>query len=231
MFSLPRLIPTIEAEYLERLTKDGPNWLLSEGKSLLSHPNYLEITEYFASSGAKAIQIILQEKELDNISNIKNSHPNLAIIGGGGIRSIDSALNFIKKGSDYVVIGGYLSQNLEELPKYVAALGTHLIVSVDDIDGMLATNRNIKTLVYCEYLAKQHVNTVIYVNEATKLKNQGINIDRFEKIRSIIPTVNLIYSGGISSKKDILELINVGADSMILGTYAYNHCKVFGELV
>ncbi len=229
--NLPRLIPAIETEYLERLAKNGSKWVLNVDKLMPPKADYKELTTYFVESGVKAVQLILESSQLDTLSDMRSSYPDLTIIGGGGIRSIDSALSYIQKGVDYVVIGRYLSQNPNELQKFIDALGTRLIVSIDDNDGVIATNHKIKTLDYCQHISKHSISTIIYVNDSHKLQNQGINTANFKKIKEIMPTVNIIYSGGVSSKKDINELIKFGADSIILGTYAYNHVEIFMEQI
>lgn len=229
--NLPQLIPAIETEYLERLAKNSSKWVLSGDKLIPPQASYEELIACFVESGAKAVQLILETSQVDTISDIRRLYPDLTIIGGGGIRSIDSALSYIQKGADYVVMGRYLSQNPNEIQKYIDALGTHLIISVDDKDGVIATNHKIKTLDYCQHISKHSISTIIYVNDSHKLQNQGINTDNFKKIKEIMPTVNIIYSGGVSSKKDINELIKLGADSIILGTYAYNYVEIFMEQI
>jgi len=170
--------------------------------------------------GANVLQIIV-EKDNGIIRKVKEKYPSLCIIGGGNINSIRKAREFLNNQSDYIVIGRLFAQNLNLIKDYLRLFGEHLIVSIDDRAGSLATNKNVSTTDFSILLANNKVKNIVYVSENTKLTG-CINLLGFEKVRSIIKDSIIIYSGGVSSLGDINVLKNAGADSIIVGTALYN---------
>ena len=59
---------------------------------------------------------------------------------------------------------------------------------------------------------------------------QGSSVDLYKRIKEKSPDINLIASGGISSLKDIDEVINAGCSGVIIGKAIYEGNIKLSEL-
>ena len=116
----------------------------------------------------------------------------------------------------------------ENIALFVKNFNEKLVCSVPDMSGYLTPDKKVKTRSYLKLVMHSGVHNIIYVDDATKLKG-GVDIKKFREIRSITNGSNLVYSGGIRNLKDISNLKEAGADSVIVGTALHNGSIDFTE--
>lgn len=208
------LIPTVEEEYFNKINFPLDHVYLDNGKESY----FLQIAQHFYKNKFRILQVITENPSV--IEKIKEYCQDAKIIAGGHISSIKEAENFLNCQSDYIIIERLFAQKPSLVKSYFKLFGRHLIVSIGDKDGFLAGNKDIRTEEFAHLLGKLKVRNVLYVFHETNLSG-GLNLEAFKKIRNIIGSSNVGYSGGISSLDDIEKLRNLGANFVVVGTALY----------
>ncbi len=215
---LHTIIPCIENEYTNRLRKIDDRIILTEkiGQGI----SFLNATEYLVKKGARIIQVI-DESGIANIELIKQQFPQLIIIAGGAIDSVEKGQEYLYAGSDYIIISRYFTFHPEKINKLANKFKNKLIVSIDDKDGYLESNMHMSIFEYANILVENNIDNIVYVNSSIRLTNKKVSLERFKRIRSIFKNKCVIYSGGIRTTKDLDILKKTGADGIIAGTASY----------
>lgn len=208
------LIPAVEEEYFKKIKFTvGPSDL-NEG----SESRFIKISQYFYKNKFRVLQIITEDPSI--IRKIKEYCSDAIIIGGGHINSIEEATNFLNNQSDYIIVERLFARKPSLIKSYLKLFGKHLIVSIGDKNGFLSYNENIRTEEFANMLGETRLKNVLYVSDKTKLTG-FINLKMFKKVRDIMGSGNIGYSGGISSLDDLKMLKNLGANFVVVGTAFY----------
>jgi len=203
------IIGCVEQEYLRFITSDKFNEH--------NDTSFWKAAKLLIDRGVKTLQVITDESQIRLVKKLKNKFPQLVIIAGGNIQSSTSAKAFLQAGADYIVIERYFQNHPNKIGSFSKIFGKHLIASISD-------NSTIESLLSQISLFKKNgVRTILYVNEKRKLLTEGVSIDNFSKIRGLVPSAHLIYSGGVTQYEDIKRLCKTGADSILIGTALYTH--------
>lgn len=217
----PFLILAIEKEYLNRLKNINQTLILEQNPSQ-QIVNPLTIIQYYYPQGLKYVQIIDESENLLLFKGIKENFPQLQVIGGGKIDSINRAEKFIQVGCDYLVVGRYFIEHPEKIALFLKKFDHKLIVSIDDQNAYI-NHSQIKTTDFIKSISQFAIKNLLYVNCSKILKNQGVAIDSpiLNSIKTYFPQVKLIYSGGVKSSADIKALSTIGVNAIIVGTALY----------
>ncbi len=210
------IIPAVEKEYLSKYSLFGNK--------------YIEVCKYFQRQGADLIQVIFDHPKIKLVKTLMDKLDSTGLIIGGNISHKKEIKGILTAGAEFVVIGRYFVLHPERIKGYLEYFGKHLIFSVDDSRGYITANKNIKTLDYVNILVQNKAKNMVYVSDATKLKGE-INLRLFKQIRKITKNSSLIYSGGVQTINDIINLKNAGADSIIAGTALYENSLNYKEAV
>ncbi len=190
----------------------------------------LKIVTSFVNDGATQLHIVdLNATKGDLTQNIEiirslAKHISIPMQIGGGIRTYDRALELIQLGVSKIIIG---TKALDPvfLKQMVEAFGDKLIVSIDDINGKIATHgwmdvTSIDALSFCISLEQQGVKTIVYTDIS---KDGMLEGPQFEFYETLVKQTNLniIASGGVSSLDDLLRLKEIGVYGVIVGKALY----------
>jgi len=216
---------------------------IKNGKCVrLTQGDYNRVTEYgddpvevakkWESQGADIIHIVdldgAKSGQLINLEVIKKivASVNIPIQIGGGIRTTDSVENYIKAGVMRVIIGTAAVTQPEWLKDMVAKHDDKICVSIDAINGNIATEgwQNVLSLNAVDYILELEsigVKTIVYTDISKDGMLKGPNFEMYEVIDKQT-NVDIIASGGVTTLADVKRLKEIDMYGAIIGKALYD---------
>lgn len=191
----------------------------------------VEAAARFAAMGVKHLHIV----DLDGAKDGRPTNTELikrvvAAFGGfcevgGGIRGMQTALDYIEAGVSRVILGTAALKDPAFLAEAVKRLGRRLAVGVDARDGLVAAEGWLETAgtdsyEFCESMAKAGVKTVIYTDISRDGTLGGSNIEAYRKLCGI-DGLEVVASGGVSGLDELRLLAAAGCEAAIIGKAVY----------
>lgn len=145
---------------------------------------------------------------------------------GGGIRSIDVIENYLNSGVNRVIIGTAAINNPVFLQEAVATFKERIVVSIDARDGFVATDgwtdtSDVSALELVKKLEEIGVQTIVYTDIAKDGMLQGPNLEEQKAINEAT-NIDVIASGGVTTKEDIRNLRQLNLYGAIVGKALYD---------
>ncbi len=192
----------------------------------------LGAAEYFVEQGADEIHIV----DLDGarqgkpgnrnlILDIINELQGVEIQVGGGIRSIQTAGEYLRRGAGAIIVGTTAVKNPYLIGEMIQQFGAdRVIVSLDARNGSLALSgweeeSGVGVKTHLSRLLDHGVSRIIYTDISRDGTLEGPNIDALQSIGRY--EVEVTVSGGISSQDELEELKEHGITRAIVGTALY----------
>ncbi|WP_106495000.1 1-(5-phosphoribosyl)-5-[(5-phosphoribosylamino)methylideneamino]imidazole-4-carboxamide isomerase [Lentibacillus sp. Marseille-P4043] len=154
---------------------------------------------------------------------------------GGGIRSMDIIETYLSLGVNRVIIGTAAINDKVFLQRAVEKYKDKIAVSIDARNGYVATNgwvemSNVKAIDLVKELEQFGIGTVIYTDI---LKDGMVSGPNFSELRAMneATSINIIASGGVSSKDDIERLRSLDLYGAIIGKALYDGSLSFQSLM
>lgn len=191
----------------------------------------LEAALSFEEAGAQWIHMV-------DLEGAKSGHPvNQATLReirkeskaklevGGGIRSLESALELVDLGIDRVVIGSRAIEDPAEAVKIINRLGPKAAIGLDLRDGRPALHgwtqvSDLDGLEYAKKLEEQGAQCFIVTDIATDGRLTGPNLPLMEAFARSLKA-EVIASGGVSRLQDLADLAKAKAAGVIVGKAIY----------
>jgi len=179
--------------------------------------SYLHIIDLNAAMGAG-----------DNLDLIRKllSEVNVKAQVGGGIRSLEKAMNLLRWGADKVIFGTAAIQWPTIVKEAIELVGGERVMVALDVRGGKLSIEGWRTQV--EYsiieLAKKFedmgVGSLLFTNVDVEGKMKGIPTDM---IRTILRSVKipLFVAGGVASLEDVRAVRDAGAAGLVIGRALY----------
>lgn len=144
---------------------------------------------------------------------------------GGGIRDEARIQAYLQAGVSRVILGTVAITDYPFVQRMAQKYGAAIAVGVDARDGMVAVNgwkqiTDTPSLAFCEKLAGDGVQTVIYTDISKDGTLSGTNLEAYRAL-SKIQGLNIVASGGISYEHEILALKEMGIGAAIVGKAVY----------
>ncbi len=157
---------------------------------------------------------------------IKKELPEVELEVGGGIRTLETASEFLRKGADYLVMGTALTRKdfLERLVQKIAP--DKIVASADTIEGKVALRgwlekSNLSPEEFIENLLEYGVKSFLVTSIARDGTLEGPDLALYERLKEKFENrIFLIASGGVSSLEDIKKLRGL-ADAVVVGKALY----------
>ena len=215
--------------------KDGRCVRLTQGKFdqvSIYNDNPAEVARLWESMGAQYIHLV-------DLDGAKDGSPasrdmvksvidavDIPVQVGGGIRSLERADQLIALGARRIILGT-AAVNDRELTQAVAErYPGRTAVSVDAVNGMAAVNGWAKVsdtdvLDICAFMQEIGINTLIYTDILMDGMLKGPNFGEYERLMRET-SLDIIASGGVTTKKDITRLAQMGIYGAIVGKALYD---------
>lgn len=150
---------------------------------------------------------------------------NLKVEIGGGIRSLDTIRKYLDAGVERVILGTKAVTDPAFLEESLDKFGRHIAVGVDIKDGKIAIKGWLETAQdsvedFFTKLCKLGVSTVICTDVSKDGMLAGTNVDLYRQLSRKF-ALDLIASGGVSSREDLARLKELGLYGAILGKALY----------
>ncbi|MFD1361187.1 1-(5-phosphoribosyl)-5-[(5-phosphoribosylamino)methylideneamino]imidazole-4-carboxamide isomerase [Lentibacillus salinarum] len=153
---------------------------------------------------------------------------------GGGIRSVDTIRSYLSAGVDRVIIGTAAIKDKTFLKEAVRLFGSQIAVSIDARNGYVASDgwtetSDVKAADLVKELEAIGVTTIIYTDILKDGMLKGPNFQELDTINQLT-SLNVIASGGVSSKADIRQLERMDLYGAIIGKALYDGTLSFKSL-
>ena len=215
--------------------KDGRCVRLTQGRFdqvSIYNDNPAEVARLWESMGAQYIHLV-------DLDGAKDGSPasrdmvksvidavDIPVQVGGGIRSLERADQLIELGARRIILGT-AAVNDRELTQAVAErYPGRTAVSVDAVNGMAAVNGWAKVsdtdvLDICTFMQEIGINTLIYTDILMDGMLKGPNFGEYERLMRET-SLDIIASGGVTTKEDITRLAKMGIYGAIVGKALYD---------
>lgn len=146
----------------------------------------------------------------------------------GGLRSAGRVADALAAGADRVVLGSALISDPGLARRLVDTHGAERIAAALDVrdgqavgDGWVAGARGADVLTLASDLAGHGLRRFIVTAVARDGLMVGPDLDVLEAVRTTVPNLAIVASGGIASLDDIRALASLGFEAAILGRALY----------
>ncbi len=217
---------------------------LIDGKCVrLTHGDFSRKTVYsadpvdtakqFEAAGLKRLHVV----DLDgartgrpgNIDVLKRiaDATSLTIDYGGGLRTSNDIAEAFAAGASIVNIGSLAARDPDIFIGWLNLFGAErMLLGADSRDGFVAvdgwqTDTKISIFNYLADMASQGVTSAFVTDIASDGAMAGAATQLYRRIRSELPALDLIASGGVRSVADIDELDSFGCTGIIIGKALY----------
>jgi len=159
----------------------------------------------------------------DNRTLVRQIMQRLNCQVGGGIRSVETARDFLEAGAHRVILGSALMSegkiNHEHARDLADALGTaRLVFALDSKGGRVAIDGWRKqTAVTAFDMIRElepYCDTFLYTHIDTEGLMQGIPMETVRAIRDVT-SHRLVVAGGVTEQREIDELDAIGIDAVV----------------
>ncbi len=194
------------------------------------HTSPLEVAKDFASKGATHLHLVdldgAKDGEVVNLEVIRQILETVPLFVqvGGGIRDMNRIQAYLEGGVHRVILGTAAVEDPEFLKRAVHAYGPRIAVGVDVKEERVAI-RGWQVLShwredeFLDHLMGLGVSTVIYTDISKDGKEEGTNLDAYEKLAK--RAVQVVASGGITHLRELQQLETMGIYGAILGKALY----------
>jgi len=162
-----------------------------------------------------------QTSDFSEISGLLQRYP-LKIDYGGGIRTKKQVVDLLSLGVDAVNIGTMIFEEEDLFVELLQEYPQRIIASLDVKDEIIAIkawqeSTEINLFDYLPKLIAKGLKKVCITDISKDGMLAGPATGLYQKIRRLAPNLEIIASGGVSTKEDINALFKVPCDGAIIG--------------
>ncbi len=149
---------------------------------------------------------------------------------GGGLRTMAAVDAVLAAGATRAIIGSAALEDPDFLTAAVQKHGARIAVGIDARGGFVQTRgwvetTQVKATDLAQKVAARGVQTIIYTDTATDGMLGGPNLEQMAAICQAAPTCQITASGGVSSPRDVANLMALGQPNLraaIVGKALYD---------
>lgn len=197
----------------------------------------VEMAKKWEDMGAEYIHVVdLDGAKNEGFQNRKSIEKiakaiNIPMQTGGGIRSEERIKNLLDMGVERVIAGTMAIERQELLTDLAKTYKEHLAVSVDALNGNVATRGwqtvgDVDSVEICGFLEAIGIKTIIYTDISRDGMLSGPNFVIYEEL-SKKTGLNIIASGGVTTLDDIEKLNGMKMYGAIIGKALYDNMLDF----
>lgn len=232
-----RIIPAIDII-------DGKCVRLSKGdydSKKIYNENPLEVAKEFEDAGIQYLHLVdldgAKSKHVVNYKILEQicGKTNLKVDFGGGIKSDEDIKIAFESGANQITGGSIAVKNSEIFESWIEKYGSEkIILGADALNGKIATDGWLETsemdlIPFIKEYQSKGIEYVICTDISKDGMLAGSSNDLYREILGETD-IKLIASGGVTSMKDIEELIKMKCDGAIIGKAIYEGRITLKEL-
>lgn len=203
----------------------------------------VDIAQAFEAAGIRRLHLVdLDGAKTGKISNLGVLEriaraTQLVIDFGGGIKSARDVRAVLEAGASLAVVGSAAVKQREEFLSWLGEFGAgRFLLGADVRNGMIAvdgwqTDTDIGIVQFLEAMRKEGIERAFVTDISRDGLLEGASIDLYSSILRALPGFELIASGGVSSKADVVRLSDAGLSGVIIGKAIYEGLVDPAELV
>jgi len=166
-----------------------------------------------------------EENNLDVVEKILKK-VSIPVQMGGGIRTTKEAINLLEMGINRVILGTLAIENPETVQNLSKDYGKERVMVALDIKNSRVVMRgwtkktNFTAPVLGEIFQHKGAGGILFTN----VDHEGLLVGfRMEPLQVLLKTVQIpvVYSGGVSSLKDVATLSRTGVYGVVIGSALY----------
>ncbi len=193
----------------------------------------LEALNFWIKKGVKRLHFVdLDGAWGSNINKIliekmvKKAAGKVKVQVGGGIRSIDAAVNLINQGVDRVIIGTLAINKPEIIKELKERIGSnHIIVALDYREGKIETHgwtekTDKSPFTFGKIIEEFGAGFILFSSIEADGAFTGPDFENIEKMVSSVK-IPIYAAGGIRNIDDIRKLSSIGVKGIIIGKAFY----------
>ncbi|MEG3224872.1 MAG: 1-(5-phosphoribosyl)-5-[(5-phosphoribosylamino)methylideneamino]imidazole-4-carboxamide isomerase [Methanobacteriales archaeon Met13] len=222
--------------------KDGKCIQLVQGKLgteqvVLENP--ARIAREWQEKGASRIHVIDLGGALGESKNLEVVEEILRIVSvpiqmGGGIRTLEDAKNLLELGIDQVILGTVAIETPPVVKELAESYGNHrILVALDSKDSQVLikgwTEKTDKNATEMGKLFEElGAGGILFTNVDYEGLLDGFSLEPLEKLLKTVE-IPVIYSGGVSTLKDVAKLSETTVEGVVIGSALYKGNIKFEE--
>lgn len=195
------------------------------------HP--LEVAKQFEGAGIQRLHLVdLDGAKAKHIVNHKvleriATQTKLQIDFGGGLKSDDDLRIAFESGANQITGGTVAVKNPELFIDWISRFGSERIILGSDVkDRKIAVSgwqeqSELELLPFLEAFFQKGIRYTICTDISKDGLLQGTSLELYQEIRSELPELELIASGGVTTMDDIHRLKELGCFGAIVGKAIY----------
>lgn len=214
-----------------------------KGTETIYFDNPLEAIEFWAKNGAERLHFIDLDGAWGSDVNKKllyemiKAAPNQTKIQiGGGIRSIESALELIKLGADRIILGTFAIKNPKGVKNLLELIGSDKIIIAIDyrkekvaIQGWtVLSNKN--PFSFGRELEQLGVKYILFSSIEADGTLTGPDFENIRKMINSVKNTSIYVAGGVRNVEDLEVLKRIGVKGVIIGKAFYEHILPFSVI-
>ena len=204
--------------------------------------NPLEVALQFEDAGLERLHLVdldgAKAGELRNWKVLEKiaGKTNLVIDFSGGINNRKSVTIGFDSGAAFIAIGSVAVKNESDLSGWLIEFGADRFILGADVSNEVIVVRGwteVTDISVFDHIKKYKANGIKQFLSTDISKDgllEGPSFQLYKKIKSEIPEISLIASGGISNLNDIEELENIGCEAAIVGKAIYENRVSLADL-
>jgi phosphoribosylformimino-5-aminoimidazole carboxamide ribotide isomerase len=192
----------------------------------------VKVAKRWESKGAEVLHLVdldgAKNGERVNQSVVKEilENINIPIQLGGGIRDTKGVSTLLEMGVSQVIIGTEALKNPAWIKEMIQSYGNKIIVSIDAINGLIATNgwqsvSDVKVIEFVKSLKSYGLSRIVYTDIEKDGMLIGPNFQMYEELAKNI-SIEVIASGGVTTLEDIKRLQSMNLYGAIVGKALYD---------
>lgn len=154
---------------------------------------------------------------------------------GGGIRTFETAADYLARGVSRVVVGSVAIEDPALLERMADAFPGRIVLGLDARDGRVAVRGWLDTSALLAVdVARRHAGlplaAIVYTDIATDGTLAGPNLTALAEMVAATP-LPVVASGGIATLDDIRRVAGLGCDGCIVGRALYDAAFTLPEAI
>jgi phosphoribosylformimino-5-aminoimidazole carboxamide ribotide isomerase len=196
--------------------------------------NPLSVAERWINEGAEMIHLVDLDKAIyqtnTNEEVIKEiiKSVSVPVQVGGGIRTVDDALNLINIGAKRVILGTSAVKNPDIVEELSSKVGKEkIMVALDAKDGRVVIKGWKEKTEYSpveigKILEEKGAGSILFTNVDVEGLLKGVDVG---PVKELVEALNIpiIASGGITTYDDLLKLKEIGVEGVVVGSAIYKN--------